>query len=91
MGKNEIKLQRQMLDSGDIGRYRNYPALMRQHQRTRRIRRNLKIFTYSILVTLLLVLFLIVISYFLVRLEKDREIKEKQPPGATVDVKSTPN
>lgn len=78
MGKNEIRLRRQMLDSGDIGRYRNYPALMRQHERARRFKRNLRIFTYSILVTLIVLLFLIIISFMMFRMEKKREIKNKE-------------
>jgi hypothetical protein len=78
MGKNEIKLRRQMLSSGDIGRYRDYAALMRQHARAQRVKRNIRIFTYSILLTVVIVLFLIVISYVLLRWEKKRELKNKQ-------------
>jgi len=78
MGKNEIKLRRQMLDPSDIGRYRNYPALMRQHERAKRVKRNVRIFTYSILVTLIILLFLIIISFMMFRWEKKRELKNKE-------------
>ncbi len=78
MGKNEIKLRRQMLDAGDIGRYRNYPALMRQHERAKRAKRNVRIFTYSILVTLIILLFLIIISFMMFRWEKKRELRNKE-------------
>ncbi len=68
-----------MLTAGDIGRYRDYPALMRRHERAQRVKRNLRIFTYSILITVIVLLFLIMISYVMVRWEKKRKIKQKTP------------
>ena len=79
MGRNEIKLRRQMLTAGDIGRYRDYPALMRRHERAQRVKRNMRIFSYSILISLIILLFLIMISYVMVRWEKKREIKHREP------------
>ncbi len=78
MGKNEIRLRRQMLASDDIGRFRNYPALMRQHERVRRLKRNVRIFSYSMLVTLVVLIFLIIISFMMFRWEKKRELRNKE-------------
>lgn len=78
MGRNEIKLRRQMLTPGDIGRYRDYPALMRRHERAQKVKRNVRIFTYSILITVVVVLMLIAIAYVIIRWEKKRELKQKE-------------
>jgi hypothetical protein len=69
MGRNEIRLRRQ-LQTGNIHRHRDYAALLKRHTRFQRSRRYLRFFLYSIIVTVLVVLFLIVISYFVIRLQK---------------------
>jgi len=76
MGRNEIKLRRQ-LATDDIQRYRNYSELLEKHERIRRHRRTLKFFLYTLVVTVVIVLFLIVVSYLVIRLEKQQEQKRK--------------
>src|SRR5258708_18590753 len=91
MGKNEIKLRRQILSTEDIGRYRNYQSLLRRHERAKRVKRNVRIFTYSMLVTLVVILFLVVISYFMVQWRKKQDMKTNEPPktsSITVEMQS---
>ena len=79
MGKNEIKLRRNLLDPADILRYHNYPALLKRHERSRRIKRVVRFFTFSLLITIVVLLLLMIISYMWFRVEKkSEEIKEKQ-------------
>ncbi len=65
MGKNEIRLRRQMMSTGRIARHRNYTELMRQHDRDVKLKRVLRVFIYF-----LVVLFLVIILIIVLRWEK---------------------
>jgi hypothetical protein len=56
-----------MVTPEQVHRYRDYSLLMKQYKRTERFRRSLKIFAWSVVVTLVTVLLLIVISWMMVR------------------------
>jgi hypothetical protein len=60
MGRNEIRLRRQRMSSGRIAQHRNYGDLMARHERDVKIKRITRIFTYFILILVLIVLFFIV-------------------------------
>jgi hypothetical protein len=67
MGRNEIKMKRKMVTQEQVHRYRDYSLLMKKYKRTQRFKRSLKIFTWSIVVTLVTVLLLVLISWLMVR------------------------
>jgi preprotein translocase subunit SecG len=73
MGKNEIRLRRQMMSTGRIARHRNYTELMRQHDRDVKLKRVLRVFIYF-----LVVLFLVIILIIVLRWEKRATQKNTQ-------------
>ncbi len=77
MGKNEIKVRKQLIDDSTLQRHRNYSLLLQQHERNKRIQHTKRFFIYSLLVAVIVVLLLSLISYLLVRLEKNRELKQE--------------
>jgi hypothetical protein len=79
MARNEIKLRKQLIDDDTLQRHRDYSLLMRRHERTRRAKKTKNIFIYSLIVAVITVLLLIITSYFMVRWEKERELKNTKP------------
>lgn len=63
MGRNEIRLRRQMMSSGRIARHRNYGDLMARHEREQKIKRFARLITYLLLVVFLLIIFFIIIKW----------------------------
>ncbi|MCK6618730.1 MAG: hypothetical protein L6Q51_13920 [Cyclobacteriaceae bacterium] len=63
MGRNEIRIRRQLMSSGRIARHRNYTELMRQHDKEVRLKRVIKVFTYFLIILFLLILLLIIIRW----------------------------
>lgn len=74
MGRNEIKLRDKRLAADTVKGYRNYSALLKRVERDRRYKQTVRIFIISLIVTFI-VLLLIVLSYLIVKWEKDREKK----------------
>lgn len=75
MSRNEIKLRRQLIDEDSLQRHRNYGLLLQRHEREQRRKKTKQIFIYSLVVAVVLVLLLILASYFIVKWEKERELK----------------
>jgi hypothetical protein len=61
MGKHEIRLRRQRLTARGSERFRNYSAVLKQHEENRRIKTLVKIFTYFIIIAAL-VLVIVLLS-----------------------------
>lgn len=59
MGRNEIRLRRNRLAGKGSDRYRNYGAVLQQHEKEMRIKKKLKVF--SLFLVILIVLLLIII------------------------------
>lgn len=76
-----------MIDEGALQRHRNYSALLQLHEREQRKRRTKRIFIYSFLVAVVTILLLIVVSYFIVKWEKERELREKEKAHRTEQTK----
>lgn len=70
MGRNEIRLRRQMMNTGRIARHRNYGELMARHERDLRIKRIARI-----VISFLLIVFLLIIFAIVVRWEKQEDQK----------------
>ncbi|HRJ31246.1 MAG TPA: hypothetical protein PLV21_14125 [Cyclobacteriaceae bacterium] len=73
MGRNEIRLRRNMMSTGRIARHRNYSELMRQHDRDTRLKRILRVFTYFLIVLFLLIILIIVIRWEAKQTEKSEK------------------
>lgn len=63
MGRNEIRLRRNMMSTGRIARHRNYTELMRQHDRDTKMKRVLRVFLYFLIILFLLIILLIVVRW----------------------------
>lgn len=70
MGRNEIRLRRQRMTSGQIARHRNYQNLLERHSYDQKIRRLGRIMTYLLVAAILIILFVII-----VRIEKKANTK----------------
>ncbi|MBS1506720.1 MAG: hypothetical protein JSS79_08745 [Bacteroidetes bacterium] len=82
MAKNEIKVRRRLIDDTTLQRHRNYSLVLKQHERKKRIERTKRFFMYSLLIALVVILLLTLVSYILVRLEKNRELKQNNTKTA---------
>lgn len=78
MGRNEIRLRRNMMSAGRIARHRNYGELMARHERNQKIKRMARLFTYFLLIAFLLIIFIIVIRW-----EKKEEMKHNPQKETT--------
>lgn len=79
MGKVEIKIRKKILTPDNLHQHRNYPALLKKYERNKRFKRALRIFLYSIALTVF-VLTLIFISMWKVLLDKKEEQENQQKP-----------
>jgi hypothetical protein len=86
MARNEIKLRKQLIDDTTLDRHRDYSLLLKQHARSKRIQRTKQFFIYSLLIAVILTLLLLLVSYILVRLERNRELKNDGIKTSTVKV-----
>ena len=78
MSRNEIKLRKKKMGAGDIQRYRNYSLLLKQLERTKRFKRALRFFLYSLLITMFILFLVALVGYFMLRLEKQKGQKPKE-------------
>jgi hypothetical protein len=72
MGKVEIKIRKKILTPDNLQQYRNYPALLKKYKRNKQFKRALKIFLYSLALTMF-VLALIFLGMWKVMLDKKIE------------------
>jgi hypothetical protein len=86
MARNEIKLRKRLIDETTLERHRNYSILLKQHQREKRTKKMRQFFIYSLLIAAVVVLLLLLVSYVLVRLERNRELKEKDTKTSLVSI-----
>ena len=73
MSRNEIKLRRKKVSAGDIQRYRNYSLLLKQLERTKRFKRALRFFIYSLFITAFILLLVALVGYFMLRFNKQKD------------------
>ncbi|MBN8653377.1 MAG: hypothetical protein J0L67_18260 [Cytophagales bacterium] len=60
MGKHEIRLRRQRMSARGSDRYRNYNAVLKQHSNEKRIKQITRIFTFFLLIAVVIIIFMIV-------------------------------
>jgi heme/copper-type cytochrome/quinol oxidase subunit 2 len=86
MSRNEIRLRKKMMSTDKIQRYRNYSALMKQHQRANRFKRTVRIALYSLVATVIVLILLLIVTFFIMRLEKKNSNKNQQKTEANVEI-----
>ncbi len=72
MGRHEIRMRRQRTTARGSERYRNYNAVLKQHEADMRLKKILRVFTYFLLIAIVTILLVIV-----VRWEKRQATKQK--------------
>jgi len=87
MARHEIKLRRQLIDESALQRHRNYSALLQRHEHERKRRKTKRIFIYSFIVAVITILLLIFASYFILKWEKERELRKNQKTDQTEQIK----
>jgi ABC-type phosphate transport system permease subunit len=60
MGKNEIRLRRARLSGKGSERFRNYGAVLHQHEKEVRLKKIIKVFTFFLIILILIALIFIV-------------------------------
>lgn len=60
MGRNDIRLRRQMMSSGRIARHRNYGEIMARHERDVKVKRVIRVFVYFLIIAIIVLLYFIV-------------------------------
>lgn len=88
MGKVEIKIRKKILTPDNLQQYRNYPALLKKYKHNKRFKRALRIFLYSLALTIF-VLALIFLSMWRVLLDKEQE--KINPEKAFIYLNSRPD
>ncbi len=74
MGKHEIRLRRQRLTARGSERFRNYGAVLKQHEEGKRIKTIVKLFIYFVIIAALVLIFV-----FVSRWEKKEKPENKNP------------
>jgi hypothetical protein len=63
MGRNEIRLRRGRMNTGNIARHRNYGEILHRHERDQKLKRIVKLFIYFLIIAFLTILFVIVVRW----------------------------
>jgi preprotein translocase subunit SecG len=79
MSRNEIRLRKGKMSSGDIARHRNYGKLMRHHRRYLRMKRSILVLVYFLIIVLMI---------FLYMLTRKSEQKKQEPDTKTVQIEN---
>lgn len=75
MAKSEVKIRKQLLDEAMLHRHRNYASLLKQYERDKKRKWTKRFIIYSFIVAIMVTLLLLILSYWVVKLEHDREKK----------------
>lgn len=83
MGKHEIRLRRQRITARGSERFRNYGAVLKQHEDAKKIKVIVRLFTFFLIIISLILMF-VVVSRWEQKQEKKKTkttvLKYDQPP-----------
>jgi preprotein translocase subunit SecG len=79
MGKHEIRLRRQRMSTRGSDRFRNYNAVLKQHGSEKRIKQITRIFTFFLLIALIVIIFMAI-----TRWEKKQSVKPQSKVNTTL-------
>jgi Zn-dependent M32 family carboxypeptidase len=77
MGKHEIRMRRQRLTARGTERFRNYDAVLKQHEQEKRMKKIVRVFVLFLLTVLAIVLILIV-QRWEEKVEKKSEVRSQK-------------
>jgi len=60
MGKHEIRMRRQRLTARGTDRFKNYGAVLKQHEEEKRMKKIVRVFTFFLLIVVVILLIVIV-------------------------------
>ncbi|GCC51721.1 hypothetical protein SanaruYs_19500 [Chryseotalea sanaruensis] len=63
MARNDIRLRRQRMTTGNIARHRNYGDIMERHERDQKWKRMFKVFIYFLIAAFLTIILIIVLRW----------------------------
>ncbi|MFY8036609.1 MAG: OadG family protein [Cyclobacteriaceae bacterium] len=81
MGKHEIRMRRQRLTARGTERFRNYDAVLRQHEQEKRMKKIVRVFTFLVLIAGIIVLYVMVNRW-------EKKAKSKETPKKEVRINS---
>jgi Zn-dependent M32 family carboxypeptidase len=81
MGKHEIRMRRQRLTARGTERFRNYDAVLRQHEQEKRMKKIVRVFTFFVLIAGIIVLYVMVNRW-------EKKVKSKEIPKKEVRINS---
>ena len=79
MGKHEIRMRRQRLTARGTDRFKNYGAVLKQHEEGKRMKKIVKVFTFFLLILVVIILIVMV----------NRWEKKANNKGTKVEVRGT--
>lgn len=63
MARNDIRLRRQRMTTGNIARHRNYGDIMERHERDQKWKRMFKVFIYFLIAAFFTIVLIIVVRW----------------------------
>jgi hypothetical protein len=60
MGKHEIRMRRQRLTARGTERFKNYGAVLKQHEEEKRMKKIVRVFTFFLLIVVVIILIVVV-------------------------------
>jgi hypothetical protein len=60
MGKHEIRMRRQRLTARGTDRFKNYVAVLKQHEEEKRMKKIVRVFIFFLLIALVIILIMMV-------------------------------
>ncbi|MCA6378895.1 MAG: hypothetical protein IM606_07335 [Cytophagales bacterium] len=80
MGKHEIRMRRQRLTARGTDRFKNYGAVLKQHEEEKRMKKIVRVFTFFLLILVVIILIVIVNRW-------EKKAKEKKLPVTSYQLK----
>lgn len=89
MGKHEIRLRRQKLTARGADRYRNYGAVLKEHEEEKRIKKIVRVFIYFLVIAFITIL-LVILSRWENR-ERQKKVKATETSYHAKPLHRTPH
>jgi NADH:ubiquinone oxidoreductase subunit 6 (subunit J) len=81
MGKHEIRMRRQRLTTRGTERFRNYGAVLKQHEEEKRMKKIVRVFVFFLLIALVIVLIMMVNKW-------EKKTEQKKIPVTSYQMKA---
>jgi flagellar basal body-associated protein FliL len=81
MGKHEIRMRRQRLTARGTDRFKNYGAVLKQHEEEKRMKKIVRVFVFFLLIALVTVLIMMVNKW-------EKKTEQKKNPVTSYQMKA---